>query len=403
MATILLFCLLGTLVVYLLLETWLHNRRWRRVPIRIHLNGTRGKSSTTRLIAAGLRSTGKTVVAKTTGTTARVILPNGRELPLFRPLGANIREQFRVLRLASKLRAKVLVIECMALQPELQWLSERWFVHATHGVVTNCRPDHLDVMGPTRADVARALAGSLPRGGVAFTGEPEFLGVLKEASRDRGTELVEVGSDDVDSIGSRELEGFRHAEHPQNVAIALRVCERLGANREAALRAMWEATPDAGAQYVMRMQFFGRDIIFVNGFAANDPESSRETWAGAIRAHGAGRRHLALLNTRADRADRSRQHAETIREWNDLDHILVMGTGTAIFSRTAVRNGLDGTRLSLAEGAEARDVLEKLVSFAQDGPLLVVGLCNIGGEGLKLVELIRNRSRLVRPEEDEAA
>ncbi|MEL6545888.1 MAG: poly-gamma-glutamate synthase PgsB, partial [Myxococcota bacterium] len=265
MATLVLTCLLGLLVVYLVLETRMHNRRWKRVPIRIHVNGTRGKSSTTRLIAAGLRSTGKTVVAKTTGSTARVILPNGRELPLFRPLGANIREQFRVLRLAAQLEAQILVIECMALQPELQWLSERWFVHATHGVLTNCRPDHLDVMGPTSADVADALAGSIPRSGVLFTGERQFLPRIRGACADRRTELVEATEADVQAIGEEELSGFQHDEHPQNVALALAICERLGANRTEALHAMWDAAPDAGAKFIMHLDFFGRDIIFVNG------------------------------------------------------------------------------------------------------------------------------------------
>ena len=60
---------------------------------------------------------------------------------------------------AAQLGAQALVIECMALQPELHWLSERKLVRATHGVITNARADHLDVMGPTAADVARAWPG----------------------------------------------------------------------------------------------------------------------------------------------------------------------------------------------------------------------------------------------------
>ena len=75
-----------------------HRRALRRIPVRVHVNGTRGKSSVTRLIAAGLRAGDKRVVAKTTGTLARVILPGERELAVFRPLGANVREQIRIVR-----------------------------------------------------------------------------------------------------------------------------------------------------------------------------------------------------------------------------------------------------------------------------------------------------------------
>ena len=53
-----------------------------RIPIRIHINGTRGKSSVTRLVAAGLRKGGIRTIAKTTGTYPRIILEDGRSFVL---------------------------------------------------------------------------------------------------------------------------------------------------------------------------------------------------------------------------------------------------------------------------------------------------------------------------------
>ena len=41
--------------------------------------------------------------------------------------------------------------------PDLQKTCEHHIVHATHGVITNVRPDHMEVMGPTMADVAAAI------------------------------------------------------------------------------------------------------------------------------------------------------------------------------------------------------------------------------------------------------
>jgi len=58
---------------------WRHRRALRSIPVRIHVAGTRGKSTTTRLIAAALRASGRRVVAKTTGSEPRLILPDGRE------------------------------------------------------------------------------------------------------------------------------------------------------------------------------------------------------------------------------------------------------------------------------------------------------------------------------------
>ena len=176
------------------LETIQHRRKLARIKTRVHVSGTRGKSSVTRLVAAGMRHAGIATAAKTTGTLARMILPDGREVPVFRPAGANVTEQIRIVDAAQSLGARALVIECMALQPELHWVSENKFVRATHGVITNARADHLDVMGPGVADVARTLAGMTPVGGTLITGErdPEYLAIFEHAARDRGSRLVLV-------------------------------------------------------------------------------------------------------------------------------------------------------------------------------------------------------------------
>ena len=43
-----------TLLIFLgILENYYHNKALEKIPIRIHVNGARGKSSVTRLIAAG--------------------------------------------------------------------------------------------------------------------------------------------------------------------------------------------------------------------------------------------------------------------------------------------------------------------------------------------------------------
>ncbi|MEO1228851.1 MAG: poly-gamma-glutamate synthase PgsB [Myxococcota bacterium] len=394
-AAIVLFTLAAILTTYFVVEAQLHLRRLERIKYRVHVNGTRGKSSVTRLIAAGLRGGGLTVCAKTTGTTARMILPDARELPIFRPAGANVREQIRVVRAASAFDADVLVIECMALQPELQWLSERWFVRATHGVITNARPDHLDVMGPGDDDVAWALCGMVPQKGRLYTCEQERLAILAEASRDRATELVEVGPEEVGSVSEEDLAGFVHREHADNVALALQVCTDLGVAREVALPAMWSMKADPGVLSEHRLDFFGREIVFYNGFAANDPISSLMVWRFAMDRNPHLERRIALVNCRADRADRSRQLAEAIVDWPGVGPIVLCGTGTSIFARHAARHGFVPTRFVTAEGAPPEAIFETVIDVVGDAAI-VVGLGNIGGPGMGLVRMFKNRGRLGR-------
>jgi gamma-polyglutamate synthase len=154
-----------------------HQAILRRIPIRIHVNGTRGKTSVSRLIGAGLRAGGRRTCVKTTGSAATLTDPEGREFPLYRRNQANIIEQMRVMARMLEFRPEIAVIECMALHPHYQSLTELRMLRSAIGVITNARPDHLEVMGPTERDVALALAGSVPAGGDLFTAEERRPGM----------------------------------------------------------------------------------------------------------------------------------------------------------------------------------------------------------------------------------
>ena len=381
----------GLLIAMGVLELIVHRRRLGRIPIRIHVNGTRGKTSVTRLIAAGLREAGVRCVAKTTGTVPRFILPNGREVPVYRPGGANVIEQKQSVTMAAAQRAEALVVECMALQPQLQWLSESKLVRATHGVITNARPDHLDVMGPTEDDVARALAATVPVQGVFLTAERHHRAFFEEVAQDRGSRFR--ASDDIsEPLSPEDVSAFPYLEHQENIELALAVCEEIGVDKETALRGMWRAKPDPGAMTEARIEFFGRHIVFVNGFAANDPTSTRYIWEQSLRRHRDLTRRIAVFNCRSDRADRSEQLAESYGRWTQADEVVLLGSGQYIFARAAVKAGLDPTRLVFVDRTHPADIFEILLGLAEPSAL-VMGLGNIAGPGLALAEYFANRGK----------
>ncbi len=392
--------LFGVLAGLGVLEDRRHRRHLMRIPVRVHVNGTRGKSSVCRLIGAGLRAGGRVTATKTTGTLARMIFPDGSEAPVFRPAKANVAEQIRIVRTAAQLGAEALVIECMALQPSLQWLSEWRFVRATHGVITNARPDHLDVMGPSETDVARALAGMVPPGKKLFTAERDHIGIFGDACADRKCELVAIGEDEVAAISEADLAGFAYTEHAENLALALAVCADLGIDRQVALDGMWAAIPDPGAMTEHVIEFFGRRIVFVNGFAANDPESTRYIWEKTLERHRGVRKTIAVFNCRADRADRSRQLGEDYVRWAQADHVVLMGTGTYLFARAAVAAGVPTAKMVTVEDMSVDEIFETIVGLA-GASALVMGMANIGGQGLDLVRYFKNRE--VLPVEPAAA
>ncbi len=393
-----LVCCLVFIVGLGLWEALAHRRVLGTIPVRIHVNGTRGKSSVTRLLSGALREAGLTVCAKTTGTLARFITPAGREYPIYRPAGANVGEQVRIVKTASGYKPDALVIECMALQPSYQWMSEKMFVRATHGVITNARPDHLDVMGPEPSDVALALCGMVPRGGKLFTCEREHAGVMEQICADRGSEFVGADEGDVAAISDADLAGFPYQEHAENVALVLKVCADLGIDRGTALRGMWKSPPDVGVLKEYELGYFGRTLFFVNAFAANDPVSTGRIWEGCVSKRPDVKR-IALFNCRADRPDRSFTLGEACLGWTGADLYLLIGTGTHAFTRAALPKGLDPEKIHYADGKSASQIFETMLSVCGRSAL-VVGMGNIGGPGLELLQMVKNRTA---PEADPAA
>ena len=376
-------------------EAYVHRRRLAQIPVRVHVNGTRGKSSVTRLIAAGMRAGGLRTCAKTTGTLARMIFPDGDEYPVFRSGRANVIEQVRIVETAVAVGAEGLVIECMALQPAYQWLSESKLVRATIGVITNAREDHLEVMGPTEGDVALALCGMVPVKGHLFTAEQRHLEIIERACRDRKTELHAVSMGEIDGVTDEEMAGFKYVEHRENVALALAVCRHLGIARRRALEGMWNAKPDPGVLTEHQLDFFGRRIVFLNGFAANDPESTERLWNMAIERYPRHQRRLAVFNCRHDRPERSVQLARAAAKWKPADRYILIGSGTYLFATHAVKAGIDPMQLVLAEQRPVDELFEVIIDLCERSAL-VMGMGNIGGPGLDLVRYFRNRS-LPRP------
>jgi len=296
----------------------------------------------------------------------------------------------RIVETAVESGAQVLVIECMALQPILQSLSELRLIRATHGVITNVRPDHLDVMGPGELGVAEAFAGAIPVGGTLYTATETQLEVFERAARDRNSEVVAVTREEVAAVSDADITGFSYLEHRENVALALRVCAALGVERDVALRGMWSAPPDPGTLTVHEVEFFGRHLFFANGFAANDPESTERIWRALLELFPVAAQRIALFNCRIDRPERSRQLGEACVAWPAADNYVLIGTGTYIFARAATKCGLDVRKLVIAENQDANAIFETLLDRSGDSAL-IMGMGNVHGRGEKLARRFRNR------------
>ena len=377
--------ILGALALVLiasgLLEFRYHQLVLSSIPIRIHVNGTRGKSSVTRLIAAGLRAGGKRTFAKTTGTAPRVIDSKGIDRIIHRLRRPSIGEQVRLLKYFSSENPDVVVMECMAVQPQYQWISEHQMVKSHIGVITNARPDHLDEMGPTEVDVVKSLCNSIPVGGTLVTAEDKHKDILQSVA-DRNQS--EIFFSDESSVSEKDLNNFAYIEHPQNVAIALDVCHKMGVERDIALSGMHSVRPDLGALVVWKLLGKQGSLQFVNGMAANDPVSTLQIWKFVIDRYPTTSGTAVVFNSRDDRPLRTRQMLELTFEEIKPEYFIIRGDKIEAKVRRLLHHSPD-TEVSIFSLNESIDsVSESILSLPDD--VLVFAIGNQVGTGQEILQ-----------------
>ncbi|MCD4695832.1 MAG: poly-gamma-glutamate synthase PgsB [Bacteroidales bacterium] len=369
-----------------------HQERIFSIPIRIHINGTRGKSSVTRLIGAGLRAGGISTITKVTGTFPRLIIEDGTETYIHRKSDANIIEQLSIVKYTALRKAQALVMECMALQPQYQTITEKQMIHSNLSVMTNVRLDHTDVMGHTLPEIAETLGRTIPKNEHFFTAENIIPHTLKKMADKRNTVSHFINQQ---SVSPEEMKGFSYIEHRENVSLALAVCQHLKIDRETALKGMYKAVPDAGALRCYRVEAFQKQMFFYNAFAANDPDSTFMVWQKVRDEIGLEGIRIVLLNTRQDRLDRARQLTEmAARKLTDeIDYLILIGQSTEVVENMTISYGLPHNKIINLGWTTPPKVFEKVLSVTEKKST-IVAIGNMGGMGAETSEFFEHRSSI---------
>ncbi len=363
-----LLCLSLVCLGFLLWEAHTVRAARARLAHVVHVNGTRGKSTVSRLIAAGLREGGVRVFCKTTGTDPMTIDVDGREEPLRRRGKANIKEQIAILRRAAAQGAQVLVVECMAITPELQSASQEDILRSDIGVITNVRRDHTDVMGDTLPQIADALCRTVPRRGVLLTAETVMTARLQTAAERSGSRFV--------CVPVRGDEGT--IDFPENVALALAVCEELGVPRETALAGMRRFSRDP---YALSLYRLGK-AAFVGGLSINDIQSICMVWDKLCAERGWQDKKLTLLiNNRGDRASRTEDMLRVCPALHPAE-VWLMGASRGYMKRGLRRRLPDAAVRELSGGTDIA-----VDGLTEDQVIFAIG--NIAGGGRELMEYVR--------------
>ncbi len=383
------FFLAVLFILFLLIEQLRHRNVLDQIPVRIWVNGTRGKSSVTRLIAAGLRSKNIKVIAKTTGTKARFIYDNKTEEPIERISQPNIHEQISILRKATKENPEITVLECMALRPDLQYTEANQIVKPSIVVITNVRADHIDVMGPTIKDIAHNFINALPKGIHLITTEKKIFSDFHKILEKRNIKITIV---DAEVVNDHTMEEFHYIEHKENVALALKVCDMVGVDREKAIYSMQNSLPDPGALRKYHLKLNNKNVYLINAMAANDPDSTYMIW-NALKADT--NKLYVLINCRADRIDRSFQIAKLIKESiQTADQYFLTGKGTEVLRRNLSKS-IGGKKIIDIGNLDPAIAVQKIAGIVPENSM-IFAIGNTVGYGEALINefLIRSQDAI---------
>lgn len=364
-----------------------HQKNIDSIPVRINVNGIRGKSTVTRLITGIVTEAGYKTIGKTTGTSARMIYWfTDEEKPIVRrPEGPNIGEQRRVVKETAKLEAEALVSECMAVNPDYQITFQEKMLQANIGVIVNVLEDHMDVMGPTLDEVAEAFLPTIPYKGHLITIDGPYLEYFKTVAAKRRTKVIVA---DNSRITDEFLRKFDYMVFPDNASLALAVAEALDIPEEIAFRGMLNAHPDPGA---MRITQFGdpkAPAFLVNGFAANDAASTLRIWERVREIGYSVDSPIVIMNCRPDRVDRTEQFARDVLPYIKTDILVLIGETTSPIMDAYNEGIIPAKEIWDLEGYSTEGIFDKLRPELHNR--MIYGVGNIHGAAEPLIEAMKN-------------
>ena len=366
-------------------------RNVEKIPIRVNINGIRGKSTVTRLITSILTEAGYKTVGKTTGTAARMIywFQDDEDIIVRQPQGANIGEQLKVLQKAADLNAEALVCECMAVNPDYQKVFQFRMLEANIVVIVNVLEDHLDVMGPTLDQIAQAFGATIPYNGFLITIDCAYTDYFKQIAKERNTKVIIA---DNSKITDEYLAKFDYMIFPDNASLALAVGEALGIDEETCFKGMLNAHPDPGAMRITRIGDEDLNCTFVNGFAANDPQSTVNIWERVKELEYNTEDPIVIMNCREDRVDRTEIFVSDVFPKIQTHTLVAIGEVSEPIT-TAFNNGQfpNVKNYINLEYAEPDKIMETLNPLLKDR--MVFGVGNIHGQGEAFIEKLLSMAR----------
>ncbi len=377
---ILILVITFTLIILGIIERFRYQRHIHKIPVRIHVNGTRGKSMLVRMIAEMFTRAGKSVAAKVTGEQPQVYSSGSGWQSWKRRGVARIKEQMAFIRKIVTKKPDVIVLENMALQPENQRVSEHQMMHSTLSVYSNIRIDHQEVMGEDIGAISRTLAFSFPKNGTIVIPQRNAHKLLSDRAAANRSRFITVQPD----------AAFHHHALPvfdESFALLkqIQLIHQLPDESYEETIRRWKQSlnPD---KFVLPVEIAGESKYLINLFTCNDVESASELLHSLESSRTIQRPYTILLTCRSDRPLRTLTFLKWICTVNLHSYLIIAGSVPIIPVRRLLKKyEIPGSNIWFVPRINS----EKIIAALRGRSNTILGMGNYERSGEKIVSYLK--------------
>ncbi len=350
------------LIIYLSIEYIQLSASIKKIPLRILVNGTRGKSTTVKLIYNILRKNGLNVYAKITGDNPILFNPDGSKKELQRFAPTSIKENIKRLRELAKTKPDAMVMECMALHSETQSMLSKFMFKPHHVLIVNVLPDHKEVMGETL--------------------EQNLLTILECVDKDSNLivadstrsifQKVKYSNENI-SFAKTFKFNFEFNNIPKEIideswSVIKEISKQLKLDEQIAkdeFLSEWIKIDNS-----IKIEIPNSNIDIWNLFSVNDISTTQKFIQHSVN-YKKNNHIVFILNSRIDRPLRTKEFAEYITTIFPSSKVFLMGNGKLLAKSILVRNYYPKSSIFLVNDEQTISKIKKTIS--QNSSIYCIG------------------------------
>ncbi len=345
--------------------------------VKIHINGTRGKSTVTKYISAGLREANLKVIGKVTGEIPTLLLPDGTIKTIKRRGSARVQEQFKIIRKASNDKVDALVLECMSIDPALQKLESTFFKPNIY-IITNIRDDHREKMGNSFDSQVKTICNAIPYNSKVIAIGSTYMHIIKEKAIAKNSRFIKAIN-----LYDSEKEKIPQIIYESNIRLALTACIEAGISRQHAFNAILKQL-DKTESPIYSISNTAHKQYFLNAFSVNDTQSADDYLEHWLNKLAITDKIVVVFNTRSDRPLRTGLFTEWIKSNHEkIATVILTGNHRMRASRllAASNNNIKIKSIKINSQVHIKNIILENTGNAT----LIVGTGNIKGLGYQII------------------